>query len=180
MTGEALVPVRPIALVSVAVLALSGCGGWGERPLSEPTVTVESTITAPPTPEESDSPSASPIPTMAPDDSRSPNPGAAPEPGDTVTPEFFISEVNEGNGEYFAVIYVRGIFESGGTCTVRVEAGGQTYTQENTAETDASGTACGSFAFALSELGSGEASVTATYESANYRGESDEMTVRLP
>lgn len=180
MTGGALVSVRSIALVSVAVLALSGCGGWGERPLTQPTVTIESTTTASPTPQTTVAQSPSPVPTMAPDDSRSPDPDAAPEPGDTVTPEFFISEVDEGNGEYFAVIYVRGIFESGGTCTVSVEAGGQTYTQENTAETDASGTACGSFAFALSELGSGEASVTATYESANYQGKSDEMTVRLP
>jgi hypothetical protein len=178
MIGGALVSVRSLALVSIAVLALSGCGGWGERPLSEPTVTIESTVTASPSPDAS--PSPTPMPTMAPDDSRSPDPATAPEPGDTVSPEFFISEVDEANAEYFTVVYVRGIFETGGTCTVTVKANGETSTQESTAETDASGTACGSFTFDVSKFGSGEATVTASYESANYQGVSDELKVQLP
>lgn len=180
MTITFVAPARLLALASVGVLILAGCGGWGERPLPMPTVTVESTTTATPFPAESPSTEPTPVPTMATDDSRSPNPAAAPEPGDSVSPEFFISEVDKANDEYFAVVYVRGIFESGGTCTVTVKANGKTSTQENTAETDASGTACGSFTFDLSTFGSGEATVTASYESANYQGVSDELKVQLP
>jgi len=119
-------------------------------------------------------------PTVATDDFRSPDPDAGVKPGDTVTPEFFISEVDQQNNEYLAVIYVRGIFETGGTCTVTVEGTRSSLTQENSAETDATGTACGSFIFPLNGLGSGEASVTASYESADYQGESDDVKVVLP
>lgn len=180
MSSAIAVSARSIALVCAATVLLSGCS-WGASPTLGSTVPVESTAPVAPTSQVAGSPTPSPEPTMAADDSRSP--ASSPtgiEPGNAVLPEFFISEIDRGNGEYFAVIYVRGIFEDGGSCSVTVEANGRTYTQENVAEVDTSGTACGSFAFPLSQLGSGEATVIARYESVDHQGETDEVKVVLP
>ncbi len=169
---------RFVALTCVGALVLVACSGVGEPLNVFSAVTAKSSAT--PTSVFVADSLASPEPTEPPDDNRSPDPEGGVRPGDPVTPEFFISEIDEGANEYLAVIYVRGIFEDGGECSVTVVGSEGSHTKVNLGEADATGTACGSFRFPLNGLGVGYASVTSQYESADHRGESAEIEVLLP
>ncbi len=141
-----------------------------------------------PVPHESDSPLTTPTPSPSASPNPSPSP-SGPEPsgpitgapaGTPVTPEIFMTTVDEAEGVLRVVVFVPGVYEDGGSCTVTVHGQSSTILEYQVGVADVSSTACGQFTFSLSQLGSGEATVTAGYESAKYSGDSETETVVIP
>ncbi|PKQ25146.1 MAG: hypothetical protein CVT64_11500 [Actinobacteria bacterium HGW-Actinobacteria-4] len=157
----------------IAAFSLTtACGGADPQ---VPTITLDGTAT--------DSDLAGLQPTVEPDpgedldraESLSGQPAGTP-----VTPEFLMVSVDDHSNMLSVVVYVPRIFEDGGVCTATVVNTTATLSQESPAEADASGTACGLFAFSLADLGAGTATITATYESADHQGSSSPLEVDIP
>ena len=70
--------------------------------------------------------------------------------------------------------------EDGGTCTLTVEAGGQSKTMTVKAESNVTTTQCFPMELSLSGLPKGTALVTVTYESATHFGVSAGRSVLIP
>jgi hypothetical protein len=128
--------------------------------------------------------------------SMSPSPSASPSPspdgphptgaitgapaGAPVTPEIFWYDVDPDGGVLTVIVFVPGIYEDGGSCTVLVEGQLGTILKEQKGAADVTSTACGQFTFSLSQLGSGKATVTAGYESSKHSGTSEAVEVTIP
>ena len=97
-----------------------------------------------------------------------------------MTPDIFMVTVDESAGELRVVVYVPGIIEDGGMCTVVVTNNDTTVTQAHEGFADVSSTACGLFTFPLSDVPRGMARITAEYESAAYAGVSPPAEVEIP
>lgn len=91
-----------------------------------------------------------------------------------------MTTLDEGEGVLRVIVFVPGIYEDGGLCTVTVHGRSSTILKENTGVADVSSTACGQFTFSLSQLGSGKATVMAGYESDKHSGVSETTEVSIP
>jgi hypothetical protein len=100
--------------------------------------------------------------------------------GTPVKPEVFLATVDTANGVLRVVADVPGIYEDGGTCTVKVTAGATVVQKHSTGAADVSSTACGQFVFTLADLASGTASIVVSYQSTAYSGTSGITKVTLP
>jgi hypothetical protein len=97
-----------------------------------------------------------------------------------VKPEVFLATVDAAGGVLRVVADVPGIYEDGGTCTVKVTAGATVVQKHSTGAADVSSTACGQSVFSLSDLPSGSASIVVSYQSSKYSGSSGATKVTLP
>lgn len=172
-----------MAAAAIAVAALSACGG--------PTVTIEPVITLPapqsPSPTASESPR--PYQTYTPSPTPTPTPSATPEPtsgaivsapkGAPVSPEVFQANYYPEDDELAVVVFVRDVFETGGSCVVTVTAGARTLSQERRGEADVSGTACGQFTFDVSDVTTSSVDVVAYYTSNGHEGLSKTVKVDI-
>lgn len=163
----------PLALACVAVLSLTAACSEDAPP--SPAITLDAAPVASGDPQPQSTSEPDPGDDLERAESLQGQPAGTP-----VTPEILMTNVDEQSDELSIVVYVPRIFESGGVCTVLVVNATVELTQESQAEADASGTACGLFSFALSELGAGAATITATYESADHQGESAQLKVDIP
>jgi xyloglucan-specific exo-beta-1,4-glucanase len=175
-TKRARLRIGASMLPLVAIVPLAACSFGSDN---------STTTTTPVTPA-SPSPSATPSPSSLPSPSPSPSPSGDIGPiegapaGTPVTPEIFMTTVDTDAGQLRVIVFVPNVYEDGGRCTVTVVDGAVTITKENTGQADVSSTACGQFTFALGDLPSGSASVTASYESSKYSGSSAPEKVAIP
>jgi hypothetical protein len=182
--GRTLAP-RAAALAIACALPVAGCSL-----LNGPAIIVSASPSATAS---SPSPSVSPSPSPSPSATASPSPtstaAAAPSPagpiqgapaGTPVKPEVFLATVDAANGVLRVVADVPGIYEDGGTCTVKVTAGATVVQKHSTGASDVSSTACGQFVFSLSDLPSGTASIVASYQSTAHSGSSGATKVTIP
>jgi len=159
----------------VAIVSLAACSFGSDNPTTTTPIT-------PANPSPSATPSLSPLPSPSPSPSPSGDIGpieGAPA-GTSVTPEIFMTTVDTDAGQLRVVVFVPDVYEDGGRCTVTVVDGAVTIAKENTGQADVSSTACGQFTFALEDLPSGSANVTASYQSAKYSGSSASEKVDIP
>lgn len=85
-----------------------------------------------------------------------------------------------GDGDFRVGSGVTNIYEDGGKCILTVTfANGTVVTDTRDAVKDAKSVSCGSLMIEKQRLVPGKASFTMKYESANYKGESDETEVIL-
>jgi hypothetical protein len=92
----------------------------------------------------------------------------------------FLATVDTANSLLRVVVYVPGIFEDGGLCTVTVTDGSAVLQKKATGSADVSSTACGQFTFALADLPHGTASIVAAYTSPKHSGSSAATKVAIP
>ena len=179
--GRTLAP-RAAALAIACALPVAGCSL-----LNGPAIIVSASPSATassPSPSVSASPSPSPSATLSPTvaASASPSPSGpiqgAPA-GTPVKPEVFLATVDAANGVLRVVADVPGIYEDGGTCTVKVTAGTTVVQKHSTGAADVSSTACGQFVFSLSDLPSGTASIVVSYQSPAHTGTSGVTKVTI-
>ncbi|PKQ25452.1 MAG: hypothetical protein CVT64_09600 [Actinobacteria bacterium HGW-Actinobacteria-4] len=171
-----------IACALAAILTMSACAGSPDTVLS-----LGPSASTSPTPTTT---AVAPSPTTTPPVAISPTPDAgegtpegpiAPKPvGTPVEPEIFLATIDYAARDLQVVVFVPDIFESGGTCRTTVTVGGTTHSLENKGESDATGTACGQFRFALNNLASGKATIVAYYQSTTHVGESAATEVDIP
>ncbi len=174
---------RAVALAIACALPVAGCSL-----LNGPAIIVSASPSATAS---SPSPSVSPSPSPSPSATPSPTVAASPSPspvgpiqgapaGTPVKPEVFLATVDTANGVLRVVADVPGIYEDGGTCTVKVTAGATVVQKHSTGAADVSSTACGQFVFPLSDLPSGTASIVVSYQSTAHSGSSGATKVKLP
>lgn len=184
--GRRLVP-RAAGIAIACALPIAGCS-WLNPPAKTQTGGTTLPITSA-SPTVSASASASPSPSADPTAKPSPSHSAAPTPsgpivgapaGAPVKPEVFLATVDTANGLLRVVVYVPGIFEDGGLCTVKVTDGSAALQKQATGASDVSSTACGQFTFALGDLPSGTASIVASYSSSKHAGSSAVTKVAIP
>jgi hypothetical protein len=163
-----------------ATLLLSGCGvfypNWGATSLpEEPTATIETNQE----PEASAEPEVSEEPTASatPEETETSEPATKQLPADVV---ILIAEAYSDTGMLEVVARVQGVFESGGTCTMRFIGSSIDRSLTVMAETSSDYTQCFPVEFPLSELPSGSGIVTVTYESELYLGTSSAKSVVIP
>lgn len=166
------------AVAAVAALALGACDPFGglvptDDDHSAPAISTSANPSTAPSAE----PSASPSPEATGDPE---GPVVSKPAGDPVTPEIFLATVDNEADTLSVVVYVPGIFEDGGTCTVTVKVGAGNVSRTNTGAADATATACGQFVFNLASLPAGTATVTASYLSAKHEGTSAPTEVVVP
>jgi len=162
--------------VALAASILAACLPEDSPGTSTPHQSASPLVSPSPSPSSSASADASPSPSES--DPSGPITGAPA--GTPVTPEIFMTTIDENEGILRVVVFVPGIYEDGGSCTVTVHGQSSTILRQQTGVADVSSTACGQFTFSLSQLGSGEATVTAGYESDKYSGDSETETVTIP
>ena len=180
--GRRVAP-RAAALAIACALPVAGCSL-----LDGPAIIVSASPSA-----TASSPSPSVSPSPSPSSSVSPSPGpsasASPPPagpiqgapaGTPVKPEVFLATVDAANGVLRVVADVPGIYEDGGTCTVKVTAGATVVQKQSTGAADVSSTACGQFVFSLDDLPSGTASIVVSYQSGAHSGSSGATKVAIP
>ena len=181
--GRRVAP-RAAAIAIACALPVAGCSL-----LNGPAIIVSKTPSASASP--SPSPSVSPSPSRSPSPSASPGPSAAPSPspsgpiqgapaGTPVKPEVFLANVDSAAGVLRVVADVPGIYEDGGTCTVKVTDGASVVQKHSTGAADVTSTACGQFVFSLGDLPSGTASIVVSYQSPKYTGTSGATKVVIP
>ena len=121
--------------------------------------------------------------------SKTPSASASPSPsgpiqgapaGTPVKPEVFLANVDTAAGVLRVVADVPGIYEDGGTCTVKVTDGASVVQKHSTGAADVTSTACGQFVFSLGDLPSGTASIVVSYQSPKYTGTSGATKVVIP
>ncbi len=180
--GRIIAP-RAAALAVACALPVAGCSLF-----NGPAIIV---TPSPSTTASSPSPSPSPSPSLSPSATPSPSVTAAALPSPTgpiqgapagtpVKPEVFLATVDTADNVLRVVADVPGIYEDGGTCTVKVTAGATVVQKHSTGAADASSTACGQFVFSLGDLPSGTASIVVSYESAAHSGSSGITKVTIP
>ena len=167
-----------VAFALAAVLQMSACSFTTDTTEPSGTASPDASTSPNPSASPSSSPSPTPSPTPSPEEPTGPITGA---PSDTpVTPEIFMATVDTGEGVLRVVVLVPGIYEDGGDCAVTVKGKASTLLREGEGAADVSSTACGQFTFSLSQLGSGKASITASYKSDKYSGTSKVTEVSIP
>jgi hypothetical protein len=180
--GRRIAP-RAAALAIACALPVAGCSL-----LNGPAIIVSASPSA-----TASSPSPSVSPSPSPSLSATPSPivvtSASPSPsgpiqgapaGTPVKPEVFLATVDAVNGALRVVADVPGIYEDGGTCTVKVTDGTTVVQKHSTGAADVSSTACGQFVFSLGDLPSGTASIVVSYQSTAHSGSSGVTKVTIP
>ena len=95
-------------------------------------------------------------------------------------PEVFLANVDAVGGVLRVVADVPGIYEDGGTCTVKVTDGATVVQKHSTGAADVTSTACGQFVFSLGDLPAGTASIVVSYQSPKHTGTSAVTKVTIP
>ena len=175
-----MLKLKVVLSLIFATLLLSGCGvfypNWGATSLpEEPTATIETNQE----PEASADPKVSVEPTASatPEETETSEPATKQLPADVV---ILIAEAYSDTGMLEVVARVQGVFESGGTCTMRFIGSGIDRSLTGMAETSSDYTQCFPIEFPLSELPSGSGIVTVIYESELYLGTSSAKSVVIP
>ena len=83
------------------------------------------------------------------------------------------------NGSVEVGSRVPGIFESSGTCTLRLSKGGKTVSKSQKATPNVSEMSCGFISIPTSKLSAGNWSAAVSYKSNKYSGQSNSVTVRV-
>lgn len=177
---------RTAGIALVCALSVAGCSWLNAPAKTEATATTASIHGPSPTarasasasPSASHSVTPSPSHTAAAPTATGPIEGAPA--GTPVKPDVFLATVDTANALLRVVVYVPGIFEDGGLCTVKVTDGSAVLQKKATGSADVSSTACGQFTFALADLPSGTASIVASYASPKYAGSSVATNVTIP
>ena len=174
-----------IIVAAVAATSIAAC--TGPRITPEPIITLPASQSPEPTASESPSPYQTYTPSPTPSATTPATP--TPEPtggaivsnpqGEPVTPEIFQANYYPDDEEVAVVVFVRDVYETGGSCVVTATAGARTFSQENVGEADVSGTACGLFTFDVSDVTSSSIDVVAYYTSNGHEGLSNTVKVDI-
>jgi len=155
----------PLLITAVLLVAvLSGCSvlypNWG-KPTDSPSATKTATETSTPDPTETETP------TPTPTDKKE------------ATVEILDAYVDSPNGVIQVIAQITNFSEDGGTCTATFTSGSKTVKVSQPAESNAANTQCHPLEINLGGLPAGQGTITVTYESDKYFGESTPSSVTI-
>ncbi len=169
------------ALVAIPLLALGGGAYWlsqdEETPAEETVQTEDGVKLSPPTKEEVKA--TEQYKQSLSDQTRTPASSSSTSVS-TKAAKPLITSYGVYNGAVEVGARVPGVFESSGTCTLRLSKGGTVVSKSQKAVQNVSEMSCGFITISTSKLSSGSWSATVSYKSTKYSGQSDPVTIRVP